>query len=65
MNFNAYINLYRIEMAKKLLVEKGGKLNSLTEVGLEVGFANPSSFSRTFKKMTGYTPSEFYKLNNR
>ena len=50
-----YINIVRIEMARRLIVEK--KL-SVGEVSERCGFENLSYFTKTFKKYTGMTPSE-------
>jgi AraC family transcriptional regulator len=44
----------RIERAKEILSSR-----SVTEVALAVGFAETSSFSAAFRKMTGRTPTEF------
>ena len=44
----------RIERAKVLLRD-----HSVTEVGLAVGFAETSSFSTAFRRMTGTTPREY------
>ena len=46
----------RIERAKALLAQR---TRSITEVGMELGFAETSSFSATFQKMTGASPSEY------
>lgn len=37
------------------------KINKLTEVGLDSGFADQSHFIRTFKKYTGQTPSSYLR----
>ncbi len=50
-----YINIVRIEMARRLITEK--KL-SVGEVSERCGFENLSYFTKTFKKYTGVTPSE-------
>ena len=50
----------RMEHAKYLLYEKG---MSVTDVALLLGYSSISHFSTTFKKLTGYTPSEFRKKN--
>ena len=56
-NFTQYVNGYRIEYAKQLMRQHPEmKLNT---VGLESGFANETSFYRTFKMITGKTPSEW------
>jgi len=56
---NYLINL-RIAEAIKLLRKPG--LN-LTDIALDTGFCSSQHFSTTFKKLTGYTPSEFRKRN--
>lgn len=53
-NFRTYINNIRIAEAERLL--KSSSL-SVSEVGYKVGFNDPSSFSKTFKKTTGKPPS--------
>ena len=56
-NFTQYVNGYRIDYAKQLMRQHPEmKLNT---VGLESGFANETSFYRTFKMITGKTPSEW------
>jgi AraC family transcriptional regulator len=49
----------RIEHAKALLVNSG---MSVTEIGLETGFKETSSFSATFRKLTGITPTGYSRL---
>jgi len=46
----------RIDLAKTLLADPS---HSVTEVALEVGFANPSSFSVAFRKLVGRSPSGY------
>jgi AraC-like DNA-binding protein len=46
----------RIERAKDLL---GDPANSVTAIALELGFAETSSFSSTFRRVTGASPSGF------
>lgn len=52
---NRYIKSYVIQLAKNRLVSG---MNS-SEVAYSLGFDYPQHFSRTFKKMTGLTPSEY------
>ena len=59
-SFNHIINQKRIEIAKKE-IDQDPQL-SLLELSLKLGFSDLSVFSRTFKKETGQTPSE-YKRN--
>lgn len=60
-NFFQFINKYRVEEAKKLLLSD--KYTHLNILGLafESGFGSKSTFNATFKKMTGHSPSEFQK----
>ena len=51
-----YIQNYRIEKAKELLVNCSG---SIEEIATSVGFANSSYFCKVFKSTIGLTPSEF------
>lgn len=56
---NYLINI-RISEAIKLL--KKPDIN-VTDIALDTGFYSSQHFSTTFKKLTGYTPSEFRKKN--
>ncbi len=51
-----YIQNYRIEKAKELLVNFE---NPVEEIATSVGFANSSYFCKVFKVTTGLTPTEF------
>ena len=51
-----YIQNYRIEKAKELLVNSTG---SVDEIAAATGFANASYFCKVFKATTGLTPTEF------
>lgn len=57
-NFRDFINGFRIEAAKELLVEPG-KENSILDIALEVGFNSKEVFNRAFKKTTDMTPSDY------
>jgi AraC family transcriptional regulator len=46
----------RIERAKALLAKQA---TSITEIGLTLGFSETSSFTATFRKMTGHTPTAY------
>jgi AraC-like DNA-binding protein len=54
---NYLINI-RISEAIKLLKQPG---TSVTDIALDTGFYSSQHFSTTFKKLTGYRPSEFRK----
>jgi len=51
-----YLTSRRIERAKSLLAQR--KL-SVTEIGLDVGFSETSSFTSAFRKVTGETPTDY------
>jgi len=55
---NYLINI-RISEAIKLL--KRPEI-SVTDIALDTGFYSSQHFSTTFKKLTGYRPSEFRKI---
>lgn len=60
-NFYQFINRYRIEEAKKQILNPQMNHLSLLGIGFEVGFNSKTVFNTTFKKYTGQTPSEFKK----
>jgi len=62
-NFYNFINRYRIEEAKRLLLSD--KYNQLNVLGIayESGFNSKTTFNTTFKKYTGMSPTEFVKTN--
>ncbi len=60
-SFSTFINEYRIDAAKKMLLTN---LNYTNEaIGYECGFNSKSTFFTTFKKMSGTTPANFKKEN--
>jgi AraC-like DNA-binding protein len=58
LSFGDYLRKLRIEKAKQL-IEAGQQ--SLAEIAYLTGFSDQSHFNRTFKKITGQTPSDFKK----
>ena len=63
-NFFDFVNNYRIQEAKKLLVSPDGGLLTILAIAEEVGFNSKSAFNNAFKKVTNTTPSEFRKNNS-
>lgn len=57
--FSGYITDLRIERSKALLTNTQ---LSIKEVGFKVGYHDPNYFVRLFKKVTGYTPTEYQKV---
>ena len=58
-NFNDFINYYRIQDAKKLLLTDTGKNHTIASIAFDVGFSSLSSFNNAFKKFEKTTPSAF------
>ena len=56
-NFSQFVNGYRIEYAKQLMLRKPGI--KMTQVFIESGFSNETTFFRTFKAIVGMPPSEW------
>jgi AraC-like DNA-binding protein len=59
VNFNTFVNRYRIEEAKRLLREDPGE--TILAVAFAVGFNSRSTFNATFQSFTGTTPSRYRK----
>jgi YesN/AraC family two-component response regulator len=57
--YQDYLNGRRITKAKNLLRTSA---QSVTEIAISLGFADPTGFGRIFKKLTGHTPSAYRSL---
>jgi AraC-like DNA-binding protein len=57
MTFTEFVNQYRIERAKNLLMQD----HNVTETGYAVGFDSISYFNKLFNKIVGENPSVFKK----
>ncbi len=55
--YTNFLNEVRVSNACKMLIEKE---KSIQEICFETGFANLSHFNRTFKKITGKTPTRYF-----
>ena len=55
--FFAYVNRYRVEEAKKLILAEPN--SSLLDIAFKAGFNNKTSFTNAFKKFTTQTPVGF------
>jgi len=60
-NFKTFINGYRLEEAKKMLVNEPER--NILSVGFASGFNSSSSFHSIFKKVEGISPADFRKKN--
>ncbi len=59
MNFNQFLNKYRIEEAKKRLQDPAENQYVVLKIAFDVGFNSKSTFNTAFKKFTGMSPSEY------
>jgi AraC-like DNA-binding protein len=60
-NFYDFVNKYRVEEVKKLMVDPQVKNYNLLGIALEAGFKSKSTFNLIFKRFTGLTPTEYRK----
>jgi AraC-like DNA-binding protein len=60
LNFNEYINRYRVDYACRLLDEPDNS-KTILEIQFEAGFNSKSVFNGIFKKIKGLTPTEYKK----
>jgi AraC-like DNA-binding protein len=59
MNFNQFLNKYRIEEAKERLKDPKESQYVVFKIALDVGFNSKSTFNTAFKKFTGMNPSQY------
>jgi AraC-like DNA-binding protein len=60
-SFNEFLNEYRVEAFKSKLRDENTNRLTIAGVAMECGFNSQATFQRTFKEMTGMSPSEFRK----
>lgn len=60
-NFHEFVNHYRIEMAKKLLVDTKYMNKKIATIAYDSGFGTVTSFNVVFKKKTKLSPSAYRK----
>lgn len=59
-NFKSFLNNHRIDHAKNLIMEDAFNQLSIDEIAVQSGFSSRTSFYRTFRDITGFTPA-YYK----
>ena len=59
MNFNHFLNKYRVEEAKKRLKDPAEDKFVVLKIAYDVGFNSKSTFNTAFKKFTGMSPSQY------
>ncbi|MEM6524144.1 MAG: helix-turn-helix domain-containing protein [Bacteroidota bacterium] len=62
ITFSEFVNKYRYEEAKLLLVKE--PQTRIMDIGFDCGFNNKTSFNNVFKKYGGMSPSEFRKTQS-
>lgn len=63
-NFFEYVNYYRVEQAKQLLLQVNNPA-SILDVMADAGFNSKSAFNRYFKRFVNMTPTEYRDLASR
>lgn len=59
MNFNSYVNSYRVSAAKRMLLDESDR--SIISIGSAVGFSSITTFNSVFSRLTGMSPGKFRK----
>jgi AraC-like DNA-binding protein len=58
-SFHDFVNGYRVEEAKRRLLDPKLAHQTVLAVALESGFRSKSTFNKIFKRFTGVTPSQY------
>ncbi|MCK4763315.1 MAG: AraC family transcriptional regulator [Candidatus Aminicenantes bacterium] len=58
-NFNKFINKYRVEEAKRKILDPKEKDFVLLKIAFDVGFNSKSAFNAAFKKFARMNPSQY------
>jgi AraC-like DNA-binding protein len=59
VNFNDFINGYRVAAFQKYVAEGKHKLQTILGLSIDCGFNSKTTFNRVFKKHTGISPKEY------
>jgi AraC-like DNA-binding protein len=60
-SFNEFVNEYRVNAFKEKIAQTAWKHLTIAGIATECGFNSQATFQRTFKDLTGKSPSEFRK----
>lgn len=63
VNFQNFINTYRVDEAKRKIMDPDFENLTLYGIALQCGFKNKSTFYKVFKEITSFTPKEFIRNN--
>mgnify|MGYP000072937062 CR=1 FL=1 len=58
-NFFSFVNNYRIQLAKRMLLDPKTSAMPIVELAFEVGFQSKSAFYEAFKRVANMTPTQF------
>ena len=65
VNFSAFLNRYRVEEAKMMILDDKFNNFSMEGIAKSSGFRSKSTFNQAFKNSTGFTPTEFAIRNGK
>ena len=65
VNFSTFVNRYRIEEAKRMILDDKFNNFSMEGIAKSSGFRSKSTFNQVFKNSTGLTPTEFAVRNGK
>lgn len=63
-NFFEFVNAYRVDKAKAMLIDPAFAQMTILDILLESGFNSKSAFHRFFKRYTGMSAADFRKQHN-
>ncbi len=60
-NFNAFLNSYRIQAACDILADEKRRDLTILEIAFQLGYNSLAPFNKSFKQITGTTPTKWRK----
>lgn len=60
-NFFEFINEYRVDALKEMLEKPENRQFTILSLAFECGFNSKTTFNTAFKRITGFTPSQYLK----
>jgi YesN/AraC family two-component response regulator len=61
INYNDFINRYRVSQSKEMILNGEWKYKTLEAIASDAGFNNRNTFTVAFRKEMGQSPSEYLK----